>query len=96
MTRKDYILIANAFQDQKKFMEHFPMHYSTEQKQAVEDQIASLARNLATALKIDNPDFDRVRFLQACGHGYDKPASLPNEEQEGVTLSAMVGVRHHD
>jgi hypothetical protein len=96
MTRKDYILIANAFQDQKKLMAQFPLHYSKEQKQAVEDQMAALVRSIAGAIKRDNPNFDRVRFLRACGYGCSQPASLPNGGQEGVVLSAIVSVRHYD
>jgi hypothetical protein len=80
MTRKDYILIAEAFQEQKKLMAQFPMYHAKHQ-QAVDDQMSALARNIAGALKRDNPSFDRPRFLSACdypafGYGYDKSVEV--------------------
>jgi hypothetical protein len=101
MTRKDYTLIALAFQDQKKFMEQFPLYYDAKQKQAIEDQMRDLAYNIAGTLKIGNPGFDRPWFLNACGYptggyGYDESVALPDGESNGVRLSATVSVSHYD
>jgi hypothetical protein len=55
MTRKDYQLIAEVFANFGKII-------------ILEETIgADIARNLADALKADNPRFDRARFLAACG-----------------------------
>jgi hypothetical protein len=52
MTRKDYVIIADAIATS--------WHHSADSK-------ADIARNLADALQADNPRFDRARFLDACG-----------------------------
>lgn len=55
MTRKDYVLIAEAIS--------YYQHYRNE----TERQIArGVARELANALATDNPKFNRGRFLDAC------------------------------
>jgi len=60
MTRKDYVLIANAISDlmisqrDRGAFAHAP-------------SLDEVARELAYALEGDNPRFDRARFLQACG-----------------------------
>ena len=55
MTRKDYQLIAQVFANVGEIVE------------LSETIGADLARNLADALQVDNPRFDRARFLAACG-----------------------------
>jgi hypothetical protein len=52
MTRKDYILIAEVIATS--------WHASAESKR-------ELAVNMASKLWLDNPRFDRARFLVACG-----------------------------
>jgi hypothetical protein len=54
MTRKDYQLIAEI------------LNYSLD---AIIDDMAleALASNFADELALDNPRFDRARFLAACG-----------------------------
>jgi hypothetical protein len=54
MTRKDYQLIAEV------------LNYSLD---AIIDDMAleALASNFADELALDNPRFDRARFLAACG-----------------------------
>ena len=55
MTRKDYELIAGVFANFSKVCE-------------IEETIgANIARELATELEIENPRFNRARFLSACG-----------------------------
>jgi hypothetical protein len=57
MTRKDYILIADAIATARK----------VEQGDTVLVSVAHLANTLATELQIDNPRFNREIFLKACG-----------------------------
>ena len=54
MTRKDYILNADAIKAQHK------PHNDTE-------TVQEIALSLADLLEGDNPRFDRDRFLTACG-----------------------------
>ncbi len=56
MTRKDYVLIAKVFAD---IVDDFG------QGEAVQPSL--IAEELADALAKDNPQFDRERFLTACG-----------------------------
>lgn len=59
MTKKDYELIANQFDLQLHFLKReYPEQVKT---------LVGFAKHLATRLEIDNPRFDRNRFLQACG-----------------------------
>ena len=52
MTRKDYVLIAR----------------NIEQAYYLDDtQRNTMAQDLADSLSMDNPRFDRARFLTACG-----------------------------
>jgi hypothetical protein len=59
MTRKDYVLIAEVIanlrgeQRDKGAFAHAP-------------SLAEVAEELARALEVDNPRFDRARFLDAC------------------------------
>jgi len=57
MTRKDYILIADAIATARK----------VEQGDTVLVSVAHLANTLAKELEIDNPRFNRETFLTACG-----------------------------
>ena len=55
MTRKDYQLIANVFNDLAQVIE-------------LKGTVAeNLIKMLADDLQADNPRFDRARFLAACG-----------------------------
>lgn len=58
MTRKDYVLIAEAVKETT-----FLADGSQDYKMA----LAEVAMELANALSRDNPRFDRGRFLRACG-----------------------------
>jgi hypothetical protein len=52
MTRKDYVLIARNI-EQAYYLD--------------ETQRNTIAQDLADSLSMDNPRFDRARFLEACG-----------------------------
>jgi hypothetical protein len=58
MTRKDYVLISDAIKTARKVEGDMG---------AVLVSVAHLAHTLATELEIDNPRFNRARFLDACG-----------------------------
>lgn len=55
MTRKDYVLIAKVLND-----------FQTDENIPVDDRNA-IAYDLADAFQAENPNFDRRRFLVACG-----------------------------
>ena len=59
MTRKDYVLIAEAIKNANQNWEGF----APEATLAIE----GLAKSLSVQLAIDNSRFDRARFLEACG-----------------------------
>ena len=59
MTRKDYVLLADVINTARKVV------IVGEGTTLV--SVAHLANTLATELEIDNPRFDRHRFLIACG-----------------------------
>jgi len=52
MTRKDYIKIAKIISEAWVYSQHFR---------------ASIANDFADMLEADNPNFDREKFLTACG-----------------------------
>ena len=58
MTRKDYILIAEAIE---------PVISASHFDSARKDGARRVAVRVAAALSADNPRFDRERFLKACG-----------------------------
>jgi hypothetical protein len=53
MTRKDYVLIAKVIENLDEIIDP--------------DAFRILAVNMSQALADDNPNFDRARFLVACG-----------------------------
>jgi hypothetical protein len=57
MTRKDYELIAEVIKTARK----------VETGEAVLVSVEHLTNTLATELEIENPRFNRARFLSACG-----------------------------
>jgi hypothetical protein len=60
MTKKDYELIAKAIETSGS------MYFNQNEAEKVSAMI-EFAYSIATSLKEDNPRFDRVRFLEACG-----------------------------
>jgi hypothetical protein len=59
MTRKDYVIIAESIKASRDNWEGF----NSEAQEAID----GLTRKMASALWLDNPRFDRARFLEACG-----------------------------
>ena len=59
MTKKDYVLIAANIAD--------VMDWAHDADTDAITAIEAVAERVATALKADNPRFDRARFLAACG-----------------------------
>jgi phosphoheptose isomerase len=59
MTRKDYVLLADTIKNARKVV------IVGEGTTLV--SVEHLANTLATELEIDNPRFNRHRFLVACG-----------------------------
>lgn len=57
MTRKDYKLLALAFASTKRGTASSYSHSQWERD----------VNAVAIALQSDNPNFDRVRFIKACG-----------------------------
>jgi hypothetical protein len=60
MTRKDYELIAKALKTQVEISRTYG-------EQDGELAVVNIARDLADALHLENPRFDRDRFMLACG-----------------------------
>ena len=62
MTRKDYIKLAAAIRAQRDIQQ------STEPRgKFYRAAIDAVAESIAAVLAADNPNFDRQRFLTACG-----------------------------
>lgn len=59
MTRKDFVLIANALKDAAEMASTAHPDFRRGVNQAASD--------IAYALRTTNPRFDRERFLKACG-----------------------------
>jgi len=57
MTRKDYVLIADAIKKAKEFCDASGVSTIS---------LRECASSIAFELKTDNPRFDDVRFLKAC------------------------------
>lgn len=60
MTRKDYILIAEAIRATR---DPYAAHWDKNLFRGCDDH----AKQLAEALQKDNPRFDTTKFLRACG-----------------------------
>lgn len=60
MTRKDYVAIAEAFRD---------VTYDPDLTRSLQDLglLSVVAGKVAHIMQLDNPRFDRERFLEACG-----------------------------
>ncbi len=64
MTRKDYVLIADAIAIAQANPCHF---FNGGNVDAYTNGAFSVAVAIANRLAADNPAFDRARFLKACG-----------------------------
>lgn len=58
MTRKDYVLIADAIAVERQHWDHL---------ETATQALDALARTMCVSLRLGNPRFDRERFLKACG-----------------------------
>lgn len=65
MTKKDYELIARVFNGSKQFLQFKDDKLSYHNGKW--DEHDTLARNLAMALAQQNPNFNKSKFLEACG-----------------------------
>lgn len=66
MTRKDYVMIADAIRELLADIDR----ESPGMREVLRGErmgVASVARRLADQLRQDNPRFDRTRFIEACG-----------------------------
>lgn len=64
MTRKHYQLVADAFRESTDMQKRWP---NSPEAQADYKTTKILAMRLAVSFSKDNPSFDAVRFLEACG-----------------------------
>ena len=64
MTRKDYVLIAEAMKDSRPAANIDKGSLTGMNMWSV---WIETGRNIAAALQTDNPNFNRSRFLAACG-----------------------------
>ena len=62
MTKKDYIIIAEAIKSAK-----VSLSYASVCMPETNRTIEHIVNNLAFTLAIENPLFDKVRFSKACG-----------------------------
>ena len=67
MTRKDYEAIAKVIAQANMALESRVTADSDRYNEGGEDMLHFVANNLCVTLKADNPNFDRSRFLRACG-----------------------------
>jgi hypothetical protein len=70
MTKKDYILLANAIVATRHRINDQLCHANSSFKR--EEQLRGVRRaaaHIADVLKSDNPAFDAGHFLTACGYG---------------------------
>jgi len=66
MTRKDYVLIADAIRQLLADIDREPAGMR-EVLTGERIGVRSVALRLADQLRQDNPRFDRTRFIEACG-----------------------------
>lgn len=65
MTKKDYELIAGSVRRSLQVAEM--LEHNQVKRQAKVNALRLVANDLAGSLYGDNPKFDRVKFLTACG-----------------------------
>lgn len=65
MTKKDYQMVAAVLSDQVTFINSLPAH-PRQEREAAERLRLRMAAALAAKFRMDNPNFESTRFLQAC------------------------------
>ena len=60
MTRKDYVLLASAIKPEIEFCKEHKYNDALHHLEA-------LVQKMVYKLELDNPRFDRAKFLTACG-----------------------------
>jgi len=65
MSKKDYIVIAESIRTQVKQLDRYPKGDAL--ANVLRRNLQALADNLAVNLAVENPRFDRERFMKACG-----------------------------
>jgi len=63
MTRKDYVAIAAVIKMERRPNSPDPKGFVAEHNNAIEN----IALGVSLVMQLDNPRFDRARFLKACG-----------------------------
>jgi hypothetical protein len=79
MTKKDYILIAQAIATAKNGIEH--KKFSTQASMREHQAISDLVIILCDYLESKNPKFNRARFIVACNN---YPDSVPCQKCGGT------------
>lgn len=64
MSKKHYVAIAKIIKSQIKLAD---FNGETEDSPAIRLTAINIARDFADFASLDNPEFDRARFLAACG-----------------------------
>jgi hypothetical protein len=64
MTRKDYTAVAEAIRPQVQ-----AGFFQTDEVKIV---VGTIVENLCDTFAADNPRFDRVKFIEACGYNLSK------------------------
>lgn len=64
MTRKDYVLIAQAIWLEQDMPDDIG---DTKGRELIRLTQLNMARSIALSLRADNPRFDREQFMRACG-----------------------------
>lgn len=67
MTRKDFALIASVLLNDRPFADGASYSGMTDWERGASDEWHTTTLAMATALATTNPQFDRARFLKACG-----------------------------
>ena len=82
MTRKDYVLLANAIAnaiDTMKAIATMEPIPSEEERRSKDFATVVFIANIARALENENPRFDTKRFTKAC---YETPATIRARREE--------------
>jgi hypothetical protein len=67
MTRKDYQMIADAIKGSQVHYQFTEGSESANNAAVYRNGVANVAGTLAYLFSLDNPRFDRAKFLAACG-----------------------------